>query len=192
MSWLFGTGVTTHVVLVAGLRNPTVRLRYLAAREVLEAYGRGDFHEELLGLLGCRDMTGSRAAEHLERLAVVFDATVAVARTAFPYSSDVTAAARPIAIDGTAKLIRAGDHREVVFWIAAGFARCQTILEVDDPEAAERFAPYLAELLGDLGIASVGDVDARARRSLEFLPRVWDVAEEIMAANPDVVRQSSR
>jgi hypothetical protein len=29
--WLFPTGVTTHVLLVAALRNPTVRLRYLAA-----------------------------------------------------------------------------------------------------------------------------------------------------------------
>src|SRR4051794_27383474 len=28
MSWLFATGVTTHVVLVAALQNPTVRLRY--------------------------------------------------------------------------------------------------------------------------------------------------------------------
>jgi hypothetical protein len=31
-SWLFATGVTTHVLLVAGLKNPTVRARYLAAR----------------------------------------------------------------------------------------------------------------------------------------------------------------
>ncbi|MFE2426095.1 hypothetical protein ACFXJ5_04965 [Streptomyces sp. NPDC059373] len=38
LAWLFPTGVTTHVVLVAALRNPTVRLRYLAAREVLTDY----------------------------------------------------------------------------------------------------------------------------------------------------------
>lgn len=35
MSWLFPAGVTTHVLLTAGLRNPTVRLRYLAARTLL-------------------------------------------------------------------------------------------------------------------------------------------------------------
>ena len=33
-AWLFATGVTTHVLLVAGLKNPTVRLRYAAAREL--------------------------------------------------------------------------------------------------------------------------------------------------------------
>jgi hypothetical protein len=27
-AWLFPTGVTCHVLLVAALRNPTVRLRY--------------------------------------------------------------------------------------------------------------------------------------------------------------------
>src|SRR3989344_563277 len=37
LAWLFATGVTTHVLLVAALRNPTVRLRYLATREVLSA-----------------------------------------------------------------------------------------------------------------------------------------------------------
>jgi hypothetical protein len=42
-AWLFGTGITAHVVLVAALRNPTVRLRYLRAREVVSARPlRGD------------------------------------------------------------------------------------------------------------------------------------------------------
>jgi hypothetical protein len=31
VGWLFPTGVTTHVLLVAGLQNPTVRRRYVAA-----------------------------------------------------------------------------------------------------------------------------------------------------------------
>jgi hypothetical protein len=35
IAWLFATGVTTHVILVAALRNPTIRLRYLAVRRVL-------------------------------------------------------------------------------------------------------------------------------------------------------------
>jgi hypothetical protein len=34
-AWLFGNGVTTFVALLAALRNPNVRLRYLAARDVL-------------------------------------------------------------------------------------------------------------------------------------------------------------
>ena len=30
LAWLFACGVTCHVLLVAGLRNPTVRTRYVA------------------------------------------------------------------------------------------------------------------------------------------------------------------
>jgi hypothetical protein len=50
-AWLFATGVTTHVLLTAGLRNPTVRLRYLAARTLLGEYARAEIHGELLRLL---------------------------------------------------------------------------------------------------------------------------------------------
>jgi hypothetical protein len=51
-AWLFPTGVTTHVLLTADLRNLTVRLRYPAVRELLVAYGQPEFYEELLALLG--------------------------------------------------------------------------------------------------------------------------------------------
>lgn len=64
MAWLFGTGLTTHLLLVAGLENPTVRRRYLAARELLRRYGCGSFYEELLGLLGCRTLRPQQVAEH--------------------------------------------------------------------------------------------------------------------------------
>src|SRR5439155_5937346 len=56
IGWLFPTGVTTHVLLVAGLQNPTVRRRYVAARELLADYGHLDLYEPLLALLGCAQM----------------------------------------------------------------------------------------------------------------------------------------
>jgi hypothetical protein len=52
-AWLFPTGVTTHVLLIAALRNPTVLLRYLAARDVLSDYGHASLYPDLLTLLGC-------------------------------------------------------------------------------------------------------------------------------------------
>jgi hypothetical protein len=36
------------VLLTAGLRNPTIRLRYLAVGTLLADYGRAGFIEELL------------------------------------------------------------------------------------------------------------------------------------------------
>ncbi|MEV1007376.1 hypothetical protein [Streptomyces sp. NPDC049881] len=183
LAWLFPTGVTTHVVLVAGLRNPTVRLRYLAARELLTAHGLGDAYEELLTLLGCQDLTARRAEEHLHALARTFDATAAVARTPFFFSSDLTPAARPIAVDGSLRLIRQGRHREVMFWIAATFARCHTALDADAPAALRReLEPAFHAALADLGITSAADLTARARAVLAALPAVEETAERVLAA----------
>src|SRR5690606_7285351 len=80
-AWLFPTGVTTHVLLVAALRNPTVRLRYLAAREVLQEYGYEDLYWELLALLGCADWMPQQVQRHLDSLERTFDAAAAVAET---------------------------------------------------------------------------------------------------------------
>jgi hypothetical protein len=38
-AWVFGTAAATIVLLVSGLRNPTVRTRYLAVRRLLADYG---------------------------------------------------------------------------------------------------------------------------------------------------------
>ncbi|WP_052850302.1 hypothetical protein [Streptomyces avicenniae] len=181
-SWLFPTGVTTHVVLVAGLRNPTVRLRYLAVRDLLLSHGLGDAYDGLLRLLGCQDLTARRAEEHLHALARTFDATAPVARTPFPFSSDLTPAARPIAIDGSLRLIRAGRQREVMFWIAATFARCHMVLDADAPGLGRELAPAFDAALADLGIASAADLAARARAVLAHLPAVEEAAERVQAA----------
>ncbi|MEU9891778.1 hypothetical protein [Sphaerisporangium sp. NPDC051011] len=185
-AWLFPTGVTTHVLLTAGLRNPTIRLRYLAARTLLEEYGHADVHEELLALLGCADMTRRRAGEHLRAMTAAFDAAAQVAATPFFFSSDITPAARPIAVDGGQALIDRGDHREGVFWTAATYARCLKILAHDAPETYATFTPGFAALRADLGIPTPTALTRRAQDVLTFLPRLWKVTEAILDANPDV------
>jgi hypothetical protein len=187
MAWLFPTGVSAHVLLVAALRNPTVRLRYLAAREVLVAYAQAGLYQDLLRLLGCAEWSPRRVEHHLLALTSTFDAAAATAKTPFFFSSDITTAARPIAIDGSRDLIRAGHHREAVFWIVATFARCQKILAVDAPPDLQRAnAAAFDDILADLGIASTDDLLTRARAVIDFLPTVWQTAEEILSVNPDI------
>ena len=187
MAWLFGTGVTTHVLLVSGLKNPTVRLRYPAARELLAEYGRLDFYETLLEQLGCAEMEASRVEEHLASLAEAFDTAKVVGKTPFFFSSDISDAARPIAIDGSRDLIERGQHREAVFWIVATYARCQTVLSHDGtPEQRERFDPGFQRLLGDLGVASSAGLRERSEAVEAFMPLVWEVAEAVMAANQGI------
>ncbi|WNB92353.1 hypothetical protein [Bacillus sp. NEB1478] len=186
-NWMFPAGVTTHVLLVAALRNPTIRLRYLAAREVLMEYGYEDVYAKLLHLLGCADMSAERVEEHLDALERTFDAAAAVAKTPFFFSSDITAEARSIAIDGSREQIRNGNHREVVFWIVATFARCHKILAVDgDAELQRELNPNFDAVLRDLGITSSDDLLRRGEKVLEFLPRLWETAEGIMRKNPCV------
>ncbi|MGW2476069.1 hypothetical protein [Streptomyces sp. NPDC001665] len=186
--WLFPTGVTTHVPLVAALRNPTIRLRYPAVRDVLTEYGQEELYAELLALLGCAEVSAPLVGHHLDELARTFDATVPVARTPFPFSSDLTAWARPVAIGGSRELIDRGDHREAVFWILATFARCHMVLAVDAPDLHTARLPAFREAVADLtGIADTRDLLARRDEVLRFVPRLWTATEEILAANPGVV-----
>jgi hypothetical protein len=186
-AWLFGTGVTTHVLLVAALRNPTIRLRYLAVRGVLDEYGRIALYPDLLQLLGCAELAADRVDHHLAALARTFDVAAAAAKTPFFFSSDITPAARSIAIEGMGSTIRSGNHREAVFWIVATFARCHKILAADAPRSAQReFAPAFSDVLADLGILSTDDLISRAESVVHFLPELWENAEGIIAANPDV------
>lgn len=189
--WLFGAGVTAHVLLVAGLKNPTVRRRYVAARELLAEYGHEEFHETLLELLGCERISRARVEHHLDALAEAFDAAKAVIRTPFFFASDISDTARPIAIDGSREMIDGGWHREAVFWIAATYSRCRKVMWDDAPAAErERFTPGYRALLGDLGIASFADLQQRSGVIREALPRVWEVAEAIMAANSGIAESS--
>jgi hypothetical protein len=187
IGWLFPTGVTTHVLLDAGLRNPTVRSRYVAVRELLHDYGRPDVHETLLGMLGCATMTPDQVERHLATMTEAFDAATELITSPFPFASDITVDARPIAVDGSRDLIDCGRHREAVFWIAATYSRCHQVFYRDATERVrERHSAGYGDLLADLGIRSYLDLTRRAGEVRAFLPNLWRIAEAIMAANPEI------
>lgn len=186
-AWLFATGVTTHILLAAGLKNPTVRKRYGAVRALLAEYGRLDFYPSLLELLGCAQMSRTQVEGHLAALTAVFDVAKTVIKTPFAFAADINDLARPVAIDGSRELIERGDHREAIFWIVATYARGQKVLYHDaSVEVQERFTPGFRRLLADLGIRSFADLQRRGEQVRGFLPRLWEVAEAIIAANPGI------
>ena len=182
-AWLFATGNTALMPLVAGLENPTVRKRYAAVRELLAEYNLPHFYDVLLELLGCFRMTAARAGYHLGALAEAFDAAKAVVRTPFFFAADISDAARPVAIDGSREMIEGGDHREAVFWMVATYSRCQEVFYHDAPVLRSRFDPGFRELLGDLGISSSTDLRRRGAEVEAFLPKLWEVTQTIIAAN---------
>ena len=186
-AWLFGTGVTTHMLLAAGLENATVRKRYSAARNLLTSYGRLDFFEPLLALLGCEHLSAARVEMHLDTLANAFDDASNVITTPFFFASDITPLARPVAIDGSRELIMQGEHREAVFWLVATYARCLKVLHQDAPVSLfEEHTPGFRDLLSDLGITGAADLLRRAEDVRAFLPQIWNVAIDIMDRNPRI------
>jgi hypothetical protein len=188
IAWLFAVGITTHVLLVAGLRNPTVRTRYMAVRELLADYGHLEFHEALLELLRCARISRERVAQHLATLTGVFNAAKEAIKTQFLFASEISDNARPIAINGSLELIERGYHREAMFWIAVTDSRCHKVLYHDAPvEVKQRFSHSYRELVGDLGVPSFAEVRWRCEEVERILPRVWELAEAIMAANQGIL-----
>jgi len=186
-AWLFPAGVTTHILLVAGLRNPTVRRRYQTTRELLAVYGQLGIYPTLLDLLGATGITVERATHHLDTLSVAFDAAASEIRTPFVFAADISEAGRSVAIGGSAEMIAGGYHREAMFWVAATWCRCMLVLRTDAPDADLTVHERgFHDLLADLGIDSVADIERRHQATRAALPAIWSVAERIMATNPDI------
>ena len=186
-SWLFGTSLTAHLLTVADLRPPTVRRRYVVARELLTARGQLAFYQQMLGLLGCADWRRDQAEGHLAAVAAAFDTAKTLSKTPYRFAADISDSARPIALGGSRELIEQGYHREAVFWLVATYSRCQWIFHHDAlASVRERFRPGYQRLLGDLAIGSFADLQNRCEQVEQFLPRVCEMAESIMAANPQI------
>lgn len=188
-SWVFPTGIATHVLLVAGLRNPTVRRRYETVRDLLEAHGRLDLHERLLEALGSLAWTPDVARRRLEAITALYDAAAPISAPDYRFGSDITPLTRPISIDGTSDMIERGFHREAAFWlVVTGSRALQKMALGGEPGTAARFEPAYAELLADLGAATDKDRAARRQQSLALLPEIDAAASAIIDATPGVIR----
>jgi hypothetical protein len=181
VNWLFGTSMTCVVPLVAALRNPTVRLRYLAARAVLDEFGMSSVYARILELTGCDGWSRQQTEIHLQSMANAFEAANAAEVAGYVYRSDISSEGRSVAIDGSRKLIADGDHREAVFWILATYMRCLEILRRSgNQELLLEHSGGLAAALHDLGIFDSSDLHVRAVDARSFLPEIYEVAESIV------------
>jgi hypothetical protein len=185
--WLSSCSLTTQLLLVARLRDPIVRSRYMAVRDVLVEYDRLEIHEELLDLLGSRNIRRERVESHMGTLTDAFDAAKLVVRSQDSASSMISDIARPVVIDGIRAEIAAGYHREAMARIAVNYSRCQEVLSTVAPlNLRDQFTFGYRSVLADLGITSLTDLQMRADRIRDCLPRLWDIAELIIANNPEI------
>lgn len=183
--WLYPILIVPHIVLVADLQNPTVGRAFIASRAVLEKYGHLPLHEWLLRLVGSANFSQEQVEAHLAALAQLFDVAKTFVSTPFFGSSNIKDDARAIVLND--RQIRDGYYREEMYWLTAHVSWCQYVLYNDaHPEIQQKFAPMYQQLLSDLGIHTFSDIQQRNEELRAILPRVWEVAEDIMARNPQI------
>jgi len=74
-----------------------------------------------------------------------------------------------------------------MFWIAVTHSRCQQVLLRDAaPEMTQPFRDNYRELVSDLRVSTSKEVGQRCAEVELILPRVWQLAEAIMAANHEI------
>lgn len=186
-AWLYATSLTSHVVLVADLQNPTTRKALVASQGVLARYGHLSLHQSLLDLLGSATMSREKAEALLVSCADAFDTAKMIVTTPFFGDTSITDMARPMAIDGARELITAGYHREAMFWVAVIQTWCQKALYNDAPDIVRaRYMASYENLLAELGISGPADLRDRVEQLRSAVPEVLEVAETIIATNPAI------
>lgn len=179
-SLAFNAGIMAHAVLVAAQKNPTVRTRYKAVRDVLAPIGEEQAHEELLAVAGCADITPSEARGFVNRMAELFDEVSPVRRTRFFFTSDLEPEMRPSAVDDMLEMIEGVLARECMFWVVATYCRLLQQAEADAPDIYARYLPGLEELSRRLGVGTPEGERARIDAIRSALPGVSALADRIV------------
>lgn len=187
-SWLYPFGVATHVLVMPDLRYPTVRQMFVASGNVLSKYGYQPLHEEMLTLLGSNSLSRDQVETLLGACAETLDLAKNYVKTEFFGSTNLSDHGRPTVVEGSQAMIDRGFHREAMLWIGWNHAIVQKALYNDAPaEIQEQAAPSFQQFLRALGIQSDDNLQARHEQLKAFVPRLWDVTESILAANPEVI-----
>jgi hypothetical protein len=184
--WAFLSALS-GMLAVAQLKRPTTRRTLTLLREMLEAQGRPDLHEEALALFGSAHMSRADVQATLDRSVIAFDRSVEVYKTPTPYGFTIRPHLRPYLTEATQEMIDEGNHREAMFWISALAGESYLVLQNDAPavEKAE-FAAQLWAMHAALGYAGAS-AEAWAERvtSAERLAReIYRIAGALAALHP--------
>lgn len=183
MSWLFTTGLTCFPVLCAAEENCTVRKRYTAARLTLEQAGRQGLYEKLLSLLMPAEPSAALWETHLSALERTFwlAAEATGPSSNYAYRSDISPAGYAAAVGGCRELVASPYPREAAFWMGVTFARCQTVLWMDNRALYEERLPCFQAFLAQCGLADPQAFLNRLDALAVFLPELEAVTEELLA-----------
>ena len=178
---LFPVGVTCFPVLLADLRNCTVRRRYAAARVVLERRGLLKEYPRCWGCWPPRPLGKERLLAHWEALSQTFSLASESRGPSqgYPFRSDISPQGKKAALEGCRELLSSPWPEEAAFWMGATFARCQIILEMDDPQTARRRLAAFQAFFEDLGLGTQEGLRRRREEVLNALPWLEALAREV-------------
>lgn len=177
----FAAGVCTHILLVAGLQNPTIRRRYVECQKLLNDFNLGDVHERLLTTLGSQTLNQQSVRNHLQKLDGHFKTACHVMTSPYNFAADMKVELSSIAIGGVEEMIDSQHHREAVFWLVAIFCRSRAVIFADGN--ASQLAAIDADLwnlLNDLGIYTQRDMNLRAAQVADDIVTTWQTAMDII------------
>lgn len=181
MSCGFGPSAIALPILAAAGRNCTVRKRLPKARDVLREHGFGGFAARLEAALGCAGMTADQLLPHMDALARTYYLAMNTSgpSAGYAFRSDIRPDAQATAIDGTRELLLGGNPSDAVFWMMATFARCMTVLRMDDMQAYARCLPEMQEFASALGVADETAIVQRQLLARETLAEAMEIAKTI-------------
>ncbi len=191
-AWAFTAGAAAHLILVAGLENPTVRTRCLRTKALLQRFGMAATHEQLLDLLHCRRWTRSQTSDRFLQLNPFMERASALVDDSFAFRADMTEAGRRTAVEDGLRCCRQGLHREMVFWLYVSTVRTYQVLQQNGTarEAAQAEA-FLWALLQDCGIDSLQDLRDSHGKAALGLGALWPDAQRLMDRHPDITRRNT-
>jgi hypothetical protein len=175
----------SNLILIARLQAPTVRRSICAAKRLLRTTRYASLSEEFLELLGCARFTEEAVLFRLEECARAFDRAAAVYRTPIPPGFNLDPSVRPYLIEGANEMIRSGDFRESMLWIAAMHWTAYQALQNDAPEEEKsRWRASIDRLYEELGLRSLEDCRERLEAAKATAGRVTRFAEESVYPAP--------
>jgi hypothetical protein len=185
----YATTYLTAVLYVATLNPPRMGSRMLLRiREVLAAFDRLDLYDELLAILGLRDVGPDRVEQLLREGIEAFDLAVAVRKTPHPAQHKLHRHLRPYFVESCRSMLDEGYHREALCWLILFYLSATDVILVDGPEAEKpKFAAYQAGFLSTLGMEAAETRAARYEQADRLSDRFFALAEAIVASHPFVV-----
>ncbi|MGQ0602269.1 MAG: hypothetical protein ACT4QE_11335 [Anaerolineales bacterium] len=169
----------TGLVAVANLQPPTHRRCLILTKQLLEANGSAELHEELLCTLGYQHLTRDRVEHYWRACAEVFDRAAAVVRSPVQFGFKLRPHVRPYIIDGAREMIDGGHHREAMFWIGGFLVIANGAIQADAPPADRAyFQAKVDELLADIGLQSLKAVAAQAQQVNTIAEKISTLADE--------------